>query len=91
MIIVRHDQQYELTFQGETLGISGARLPATEAIEERARLEERVTQLRHLLETLDLLYDTFCRLRTTDAWPKELARVQKWLAREERSRLSAIG
>jgi hypothetical protein len=50
-----------------------------------------VTQLRHLLETLDLLYDTFCRVRTTDAWPKELARVQKWLVREERNRLSAIG
>ena len=91
MILVRHDQQYELTFQGETLAISGAKLPAAEAIEERARLEERVTQLRHLLETLDLLYDTFCRLRTTDAWPKELARVQKWLAREERSRLSSTG
>ena len=91
MILVRHDQQYELTFQGETLAVSGARLPAAEALEERARLEERVKQLRHLLETLDLLYDTFCRLRTTDAWLKELARVQKWLAREERSRLSAIG
>jgi len=91
MIVVRQDQQYEFTFQGETLAVSGARLPATEAIEERARLEERVTQLRHLLETLDLLYDTFCRLRTTDAWPKELARVQKWLARDERGRLSPTG
>ena len=73
------------------MAVSAARLPAAEAVEERARLEERVTQLRQLLETLDLLYDTFCRLRTTDTWPKELARVQKWLAREERGRLSAIG
>ena len=91
MIVVRHDQQYELTFQGETLAVSGAKLPAAEAIEERARLEERVTQLRHLLETLDLLFDTFNQLRSTDAWTKELARMQKWLAREERARLSAIG
>jgi recombination associated protein RdgC len=92
MIVVRHDQQYELTFQGENLSVSGARLPAPEAVDERARLEERVTQLRHLLETLDLLYDTFCRTRTTDDWPKELARMQKWLQRfEERTRLTATG
>jgi hypothetical protein len=62
-----------------------------EAGEDRGRLEERVTQLRHLVETLDLLYDAFGRQRTSDAWGKELARVQKWLQREERSRLSAIG
>ncbi len=86
MILVRHDQQYELTFQGESLAISGARMPAPEALDERARLEERVTQLRHLLETLDLLYDVFVQGRATDGWSKELARMQKWLQREEKSR-----
>ncbi len=91
LIMVRHDQQYELTFQGESLVLSGARLPAPEADDERARLEERVTQLRHLLETLDLLYDTFNRDRTSDNWARELARIQKWLQREERTRLTAIG
>jgi hypothetical protein len=91
MILVRHDQQYELTFQGETMALSGARLPAPEATDDRARLEERVTQLRHLLETLDLLYDAFTQQRAGEGWPKELARIQKWLAWEERARLSAIG
>jgi hypothetical protein len=91
LTVVRHDQQYDLTLQAETLAVSGARLPAPEALDERARLEERVTQLRHLLETLDLLYDEFTRRRASDAWPKELARIQKWLQREDRSRLSAIG
>jgi len=86
MIVVRHDQQYEFTFAGESLALSGARLPAPEGVEERARLEERVTQLRHLLETLDLLYDTFLQARATDAWTKELARIQKWLKRDERGR-----
>jgi hypothetical protein len=87
----RHDRQYELTLQAESLAVSGARLPAPEEAEERARLEERITQLRHLLETLDLLYDAFGRVRLGDAWPRELARVQKWLQRDERGRLSAIG
>lgn len=86
MILVRHDQQYELTFQGETLALSGARLPAPEGLDDRGRLEERVTQLRHLLETLDLLYDAFTRARTTDGWSKDLARMQKWLQREDRGR-----
>ena len=79
MIVVRHDQQYELTLQAETLAVSGCRLPAPEAAEERARLEERVTQLRHLLETLDLMYDVFSQRRASDAWTKELGRMQKWL------------
>jgi hypothetical protein len=86
MILVRHDQQYELTFQGESLAISGARMPAPESQDERARLEERVTQLRHLLETLDLLYDAFVKGRATDDWSRELARMQKWLKRDEHSR-----
>lgn len=91
LILVRHDRQYELTLQAETLAVSGARMPAPEASEERARLEERIEQLRHLLETLDLLYDAFNEKRASDQWTKELAKMQKWLAREERGRVSAVG
>jgi hypothetical protein len=91
LIVVRHDQQYELTLQAETLTVSGARLPAPEASEERARLEERITQLRHLLETLDLLYDAFNEKRAGDRWTKELAKMQKWLSRDERERVAAVG
>ena len=91
LMLVRHDQAYELTLSAENLAINGARLPATEADDDRGCLEERVTQLRHLLETLDLMYDTFAERRATDSWPKELAKMQKWLQREERARLSAIG
>src|SRR5262249_225126 len=79
------------TLQAETLAVSGARLPAPEEVEERARLEERVTLLRHLLETVDLLYDAFGRIRVGEGWPKELARMQKWLQRDERGRRWGIG
>jgi hypothetical protein len=89
MILSRHDQQYELTLQAETLAVGGLRLPAPEAAEERARLEERVTQLRHFIETLDLLYDEFAKRRAGDGWTKELARIQKWLQREEPRRVAA--
>src|SRR5207248_8303632 len=59
LTLVRHDHQYELTLQAETLAITGAKLPPAEADDERAQREERVTQLRHLLATLGLLYDAF--------------------------------
>jgi len=79
LTLVRHDRQYELTIHAETLAISGAKLPEPQAEEDRARLEERVTLLRHLVETLDLLYDAFGQRRTGSDWAKELGRMQKWL------------
>lgn len=91
LTVVRHDQQYELTLHAESLAVSGARLPAPEATEDRARLEERITQLRHLLETLDLLYEAFGTCRAGHGWNKELTRMQKWLQWDDRSRLSALG
>jgi hypothetical protein len=63
LTLVRHDRQYEPTLHAETLAVTGARLPNPEDEEERARLNERVDLLRHLIETLDLLYDTFGRAR----------------------------
>ncbi len=86
LTLARHDQQYELTLQAETLSISGARLPAPEGNEERARLEERIAMLRGLLETLDLLFDAFGRVRFSEKWPRELARMQKWLRQDQDDR-----
>ncbi len=83
LTIVRHDAQYDLTLAAENLAVSGAKIPAPESSEERARLEERVTQIRHLIETLDLMLDAFGTKRASDGWTKELGRMQKWLVREE--------
>jgi hypothetical protein len=83
LTVVRHDQQYDLTLTAESLAVSGARLPAPEAGDERGRLEERVGQLRNLLETLDLLYDAFVQKRSGRGWTRELGRMQKWLSHAE--------
>ncbi len=82
LTLVRHDSQYELNLQAESLAIAGAKLPAPEAEDGRARLEERITQVRHLLETVDLLYAAFVQQRLGDAWTKELTRIKKWLRLE---------
>lgn len=89
LILVRHDQQYELRLGAELLAMSGAKLPPTEPGEERSQLEDRVSQLRHLLETIDLLYDAFLRRRLKADWQKEQQRMQQWLQRDERSRWAA--
>jgi hypothetical protein len=81
LTLVRHENQYEFTLHAETLAVTGAKLPAPEGDDERARLEERVTQLRGLLETVDLLYAAFLQRRLGEEWSKETARMKKWLAR----------
>jgi hypothetical protein len=89
LVLVRHDQQYELTLQAETLAVSGAKLPPVEDGEARVKLEDRAGQLRHLIETVDLLYAAFLQRRLGADWPKELERMQRWLQCEERGRLAA--
>jgi hypothetical protein len=91
LTLVRHDHQYDLTLHAENLAVTSAKLPVPEADDERARLEERVGLLRHFVETLDLLYDAFCRRRLSSDWTRELAAIQKWLQRDERSRRTAVG
>jgi hypothetical protein len=86
LTLARHDRQYELTLHAETLAVSSARLPAPEAEDDRARMEERVTILRELVETLDLLFDVFCRLRTGSDWTRELGKIQRWLQHDAPSR-----
>jgi hypothetical protein len=84
LIVVRHDQQYEFSLYAESLAVSGLKFPNVTEENARARLEERAGQLRHLLETIDLMYDAFGRVRFSNEWPEVLARMQRWLARGER-------
>jgi hypothetical protein len=84
LTLARHAVQYEFTVHAETLGIGSARLPPAQEEDARARLDERATQIRSLIETLDLLFDAFGRVRFSSEWNKELARMQKWLKQEER-------
>jgi hypothetical protein len=86
LTLVRHSDQYDLTLHAETLAVSAAKLPPPpeDVTEARARLEERVAKVRALIETLDLVYDAFGRLRFGTEWADVLPRMQKWLAREGR-------
>jgi hypothetical protein len=86
LTLVRHDQQYELALHAETLAVGSAKMPApSEDVKNaRGRVEERVDQIRALVETFDLLYDVFGKKRFGKEWESELIGMQKWLKREDR-------
>lgn len=87
LTLVRLDQQYELSIEAETLAIGAAKLPATpdHVTTAQARNEDRVKQIRDLVETLDLLYDAFVLRRFGKQWESELSAMQKWLKKEKGS------
>ena len=86
LTLVRHSEQYELTFHAETLGVGGAKLPPPdEGADARGKLDDRANQLRELIQTLDLLYDVFGQKRFGREWQTELEGMQKWLKRGERN------
>ncbi|MCS7270738.1 MAG: hypothetical protein NZ703_06610 [Gemmataceae bacterium] len=86
LTFVRHNEQYELVIHAETLAISAVKLPPLpEDIVDPVQIRhERLNQLRHLVETLDLLYDAFIQRRLARDWEQELHAMQHWLRREER-------
>lgn len=79
LTVVRQADQYELTLGAERLSVAAAKLPAIEGDDEHGRRVERISKIRHLIETLDLLYDAFGQIRFSDGWSKELHKIQKWL------------
>ncbi|MFQ5458636.1 MAG: hypothetical protein ACE5FC_09340 [Myxococcota bacterium] len=82
LIVSRQGAQYEFTLQAESLGISAATLPKIEANgngHARARMEERIEQIRHLAQTIDLLYAAFLKRRLSSAWPNDVEHIKNWI------------
>jgi hypothetical protein len=81
MVLVRHGAQYELTLQAETLSVSGLSLPKPEDVRlspYESRLA-RLETLRHLTQTLDLLFQAFLSRRIATSWNEEVIRIRRWL------------
>ncbi len=79
LTLVRYGEQYELALQAESFAVGGAKLPPSEADEERSELEDRIDRVRNLSETLDLLYQTFCQRRLGKSWTSDLQQMRSWL------------
>ena len=87
LTLVRHEAQYELTLQAESLAVSGARLPAPEASEERAASGRTHHAAAAFVGDARFALRRLQRRRAGDSWSKELAKMQKWLARRTRPRV----
>lgn len=91
MMLSRHGQQYEFTIQAETFNISGAALPKVEKDDDgastgngavdniRVRHEERLEQIRHMAESIDMLYGAFLTRRLRADWGKSRDTIRAWL------------
>lgn len=91
MMLSRHGQQYEFTLQAETFNISGAALPKIEKDDDgpsngngavdniRVQHEERLEQVRHMAESIDMLYGAFLKQRLRGDWNKTRDTIRAWL------------
>ncbi len=80
LILNRQGAQYEFTLQAESLAISNAGLPKPDGKLTPHDLRiHRLESLRHLAQTIDLLFDAFIAQRTSSHWADELGRIRAWL------------
>jgi len=91
LIVHRQGDQYEFTLQAETFNVSAAALPKPDQNGNgngnrggngRAHVEERIEQIRHLTDTIDLLYGAFLTRRFADTWDDDRTKITQWLRQE---------
>lgn len=78
MTLVRDGQQFDLTLQAETFGISGAKIVLDD--DSDFEVEDRIDAVRTLCDTVDGLFHTFCDRRTDKTWSSDLQGIRGWLA-----------
>ncbi|RLT10257.1 MAG: hypothetical protein DWI24_08870 [Planctomycetota bacterium] len=79
LILVRHQQQYELTLQAETFAVASAAMPKLEEASGREATLARIEQIRHMTDTLDLLYAAFLQSRLGENWGESVGEIRQWL------------
>jgi hypothetical protein len=80
MILDQGGNQFSLTFNPETFGCNGAKLPDVEEAETpRVLFEERIALLRDLCNALDGLFATFLKLRASSSWEGQTGKLRSWI------------
>ncbi|HWE02838.1 MAG TPA: hypothetical protein VG326_10555 [Tepidisphaeraceae bacterium] len=79
-------QQYTLTLSGDSMAVGAAKLPDVEEAESpRVFFEERVGLIRDLCATIDGLFESFLKIRTTAAWESHSGTIRRWIAKMEKA------
>ncbi|HWB14347.1 MAG TPA: hypothetical protein VG826_34295 [Pirellulales bacterium] len=84
LVLARQDHQHDLVIQAETFSVSGAKsqLSSGDDAEKPGGREERMDALRHLVETLDLLFAAFCQRRFGKPWKRDVEEIRRWLQKK---------
>ena len=78
--------QFVLTLAGESMAVSGLKLPdVEEADSPRVVFEERVASLRDLCATLDAMFGAFLKLRVSSGWESQTAMLRRWIMKSEKA------
>jgi hypothetical protein len=80
MILESAGFQFEMTFNAETFGCSGTKLPEIEDAEDAHVLfEERIAMLRELSGAIDGLYAAFLKVRASSSWESHTSGIRRWI------------
>lgn len=90
LVLVRQDMQHNLVLQAETFSVNGAKCQLTSDEDEgNGAMDDRIAALRHLVETLDLLFGAFCQRRFGKTWSRDVEQIRRWLKASGPSKRSA--
>jgi hypothetical protein len=79
----RGPQSWSFVFEADTLGIAGVKIPALLTEENDERFYERMQLVEELEGILGGLYEQFLKVRTSDAWTREVAPAMRaWVQRD---------
>ncbi len=70
--------EFPLVFDGPRFNVSSLRLPDSEAVDRRAKLEERFTQITEVAGLLDSLFGLYLGQRASADWTTELDQMKAW-------------
>ncbi len=78
--LLRGEKEWLFTMKAPDLDLRSVRLPELLTEEEDDRLRERLSLMRELEETVELLLKTFLELRLSNGWTRdELPAVSEWI------------
>jgi hypothetical protein len=60
--------------------VSGAKVQKDEDAQGREIFESRIDAIRQLSETIDLLFEVFCRVRLSSDWDEQVQRISQWVS-----------
>ncbi len=78
ILLAHGEDEVRFTLRAETMAISSLRLPAPEGDTREARLAASFESQEQFLGDLDLCLTAFLRVRCSDAWEAEAARIRTW-------------